>query len=247
MRSAPLKRPPPRKSVVAAVFAVDPVARGTPRRPPQSSHRSRARRAPSTRTRPRTATAAAARPGRASTRRTGRTRRGRTRAPRPRSTGRSGRKKTVSSDPTRRLMATASGRRGGVRQPGLEPSRMPARAPRSARRQLSQRRDSGGHRQRVARQGARLVDRAERRDQFHEVGASAVCPDRHAAADDLAEHRQVGPNAESRLRAAVRDAEPRDDLVEDQHRAVGRRLVPELLEEPRRRWDRRRRSPRPAR
>ena len=40
--------------------------------------------------------------------------------------------------------------------------------------------------------------------------------DRHAAADDLAVGREIGPDAEPGLRAAGMDAEAGDDLVEDQ-------------------------------
>ena len=78
----------------------------------------------------------------------------------------------------------------------------------------------GGHRQRVARQRARLVDRPGRRDLLHQVAPAAVGADRQAAADDLAERRQVGRDAEPLLRAAARHAEAGHHLVEDQQRAV---------------------------
>ena len=58
-----------------------------------------------------------------------------------------------------------------------------------------ERREPGGHRDRIAAQRAGLVDRAARRDLLHQVAASAVGADRHAAADDLAERRQVRRDA----------------------------------------------------
>ena len=56
-----------------------------------------------------------------------------------------------------------------------------------------QRREPGGHRERVARERAGLVDGAERREPLHQVAAAAERRRGHAAADDLAEHGQVGP------------------------------------------------------
>jgi hypothetical protein len=55
--------------------------------------------------------------------------------------------------------------------------------------------------------------------EVHDVAPPAEGPDRQAAADDLAEGREVGPDAQALLRAAPRRAE-RDDLVEDQHDPV---------------------------
>ena len=78
----------------------------------------------------------------------------------------------------------------------------------------------GRHRQRIARQRACLIDRSRRRDQLHQIGAAAVGADRQPAADDLAEARQVRPDAEDLLRAAGRGAEPGNHLVEDQQRSV---------------------------
>ena len=76
------------------------------------------------------------------------------------------------------------------------------------------------HRNRIARQRAGLIDRSRRRDFFHDVATSAVRADRHAAADDLAERRQVRRDAVQRLRAAERDAEAGHHFVENQQRAV---------------------------
>ena len=52
--------------------------------------------------------------------------------------------------------------------------------------------------------------------------AAAERADRQAAADDLAERREIGRTPKLLLGAAARDPE-RDDLVEDQHDAVARR------------------------
>ena len=55
---------------------------------------------------------------------------------------------------------------------------------------------------------------------LHDVAPAAERADRHAAADDFAERRQVGLDAVQRLRAAERDAKARHHFVEDQHAAV---------------------------
>ena len=74
---------------------------------------------------------------------------------------------------------------------------------------------AGGHRQRVARERAGLVDRPGRRDVVHDRGRGPVGRRRQAAADDLAQRRQVGRDAVELLRAAVGDAEAGHHLVED--------------------------------
>ena len=84
----------------------------------------------------------------------------------------------------------------------------------------------------MAGQRPGLVDGTDRRDEVHEVGPAAVGADRHAAADDLAERREVGPDAEARLGAAGTDAEAGDHLVEDEQRAVGPGRLAEVLRKP---------------
>ena len=74
----------------------------------------------------------------------------------------------------------------------------------------------GGHRDRISGQRSRLVDRAVRRNAVHDVGAATKCRRRHAAADDLAERRQVRRDAVDRLRTAESDAKPGHDLVKYQ-------------------------------
>jgi hypothetical protein len=120
---------------------------------------------------------------------------------------------------------------GGVqRHPGLARGRLESvaqgmcgaleRVVETRRLHQLQHRQPGGHRHRIAAQGAGLVDRAGRRDLFHQVAAPAVGAHRHAAADDLAEGGQVGGDPVARLRAAERDPEAGHHFVEDQQRAV---------------------------
>src|SRR5213592_2328413 len=86
--------------------------------------------------------------------------------------------------------------------------------------ELAESRQAGGDGERVARQRSRLIHGAERRHLSHELPPAAVRADRQPAADDLAEAREVGTDAVERLGAAVRHAESRNDLVEDQEGAV---------------------------
>jgi hypothetical protein len=90
---------------------------------------------------------------------------------------------------------------------------------------LVQRRQAAGGGDGVARQRARLVGRAERRELRHDLARRAERRQRHAAADDLAEHADVGHEAGDllrveALRAAERHAEAGHHLVHDQQRAV---------------------------
>ncbi len=64
--------------------------------------------------------------------------------------------------------------------------------------ELRQDGEAGGGGERVPAQGAGLVDGAERRELVHDVGAAAERGERETAADDLAEHREVGRDAEAR-------------------------------------------------
>ena len=57
-------------------------------------------------------------------------------------------------------------------------------------------------------------------EHVHHVGAPRQRPAGQAAGDDLRERREVGRDADQRLRAAGRPAEARHDLVEDDERAV---------------------------
>ena len=121
---------------------------------------------------------------------------------------------------------------GSVGQARDEPiGRTPEPGVEARRLEPAQRREAGGHCDRIARQRARLVDGAERRDVLHDLAAATEGTHRHAAADDLAERRQVGPDAVECLGAALRNAEPGHHLVEDQHGAVLRALLAQSLEE----------------
>ena len=60
----------------------------------------------------------------------------------------------------------------------------------------------------------------ERREAPHDLLAAREDRDREAVGDRLAEGRQVGRDAEDRLRAAERLAKPGDHLVEDEGRPV---------------------------
>ena len=78
---------------------------------------------------------------------------------------------------------------------------------------------------------AGLVDVADRREALHQLGPAAERRSGQAAADDLAEDRQVRHDAEALLRAAARDAEAGDHLVEDEQRAARVAEQPQRLEE----------------
>ena len=92
---------------------------------------------------------------------------------------------------------------------------------------------AGGHGQRVARQGAGLVDRAERGDAAHDFTLATEAADRHAATDDLAEGGQVRLDAVVALGAAQGNAEAGHHFVEDQHHAVLVALLAQAFEEAR--------------
>jgi hypothetical protein len=76
------------------------------------------------------------------------------------------------------------------------------------------------HRDRVARQCARLVHRAQRRDLLHDGALAAEGAHRHAAADHLAQRGQVGLDAVIALRARQAEPKPGHHLVEYQNRAA---------------------------
>ena len=66
---------------------------------------------------------------------------------------------------------------------------------------------------------------------FHDRAPAAERADRHAAADHLAERRQVGRDAVEPLRAARMHAKAGHHLVEDQHGAVAIAQRAQPLEE----------------
>ena len=137
--------------------------------------------------------------------------------------------------PARRPGRASRRRRPGRRCPRSDQRRgrpVASRSPRSSSRPyvagVSSRSVArpGGRRDRAAVERAAMADRARpsRVEDGHDVRTAAERGERVAAADDLAERRQVRPDPEALLGAAGRDPE-RDDLVEDQQRAgpVGER------------------------
>ena len=86
------------------------------------------------------------------------------------------------------------------------------------------------HRERIAAERAGLIDGPERRELVHDVGAAAERRGRQAAADDLADRREIGRDAVARLGAAERDPKAGHDLVEDQDGAVRRAQRAQALE-----------------
>ena len=61
---------------------------------------------------------------------------------------------------------------------------------------------AGGHGQRVTREGAGLIDRAERRDRFHDLTSSTVSAHRQAAPDDLTAESEVRRDTVKLLRTS---------------------------------------------
>ena len=86
--------------------------------------------------------------------------------------------------------------------------------------QRAERARAGGRGQRIAAERAGLKHLAGRQHVVHDLGAAAVGPDGQAAADDLAERRQVGLDAQPLLRPAIGHAEAGHHFVADQQRAV---------------------------
>ncbi len=84
---------------------------------------------------------------------------------------------------------------------------------------------SGGHRERMARVGPGLVDRALRCHELHEIGTAPEGRDGEPSADHLAERDQIRLDAVALRGASARGAESRHHLVEDEERAV---MVAEL-------------------
>ncbi len=96
--------------------------------------------------------------------------------------------------------------------------------------QQLQRRQSSRHRHRVAGQRPRLIDVAGWGEHPHQLGAAADRRCGQSAADHLAEDREVGEDARQLLRAAARDPESADHLVEHEQRPVGVGALAQQLE-----------------
>ena len=123
---------------------------------------------------------------------------------------------------------------GGVHAVSCAPRALQLIVKLRMRHQMPQHRQPRRHRQRISRKRPRLIHRTQRRDLAHDVGASAVGRHRQAAADNLAERRQIRPDAETLLRAAQRHAEARHHFVENQQRAVTRGQFAQRFEKSRR-------------
>src|SRR5215210_8040731 len=76
--------------------------------------------------------------------------------------------------------------------------------------------EASGHRERVAGEGARLVDGPGRGDEVHHLPPPTISPDGEPAADDLPQSSEVRRHVEAFLGAAPRQPEAGHDLVEDQ-------------------------------
>ena len=83
----------------------------------------------------------------------------------------------------------------------------------------------------VARQRARLIHAAQRRNAVHDFFFAAHSCHRHPAADDFAHRGHIGRDAVQRLRAAQRHAEAGHYLVVNQHCAVLRGGLAQGLDE----------------
>ena len=98
-----------------------------------------------------------------------------------------------------------------------------------------QRRQARRHRERVSRQRAGLIHRPQGCELFHDLASAAERAERQAAADHLAERRQVRPDAVMRLGAAERDAKSGHHLIEYEQRAMARAVLAQRFEKARRR------------
>ena len=81
------------------------------------------------------------------------------------------------------------------------------------------------HGDRIAREGAGLIDRTEWCQLLHKVATTSVSTHWHSAADDLPVGREVGLDTVINSRSVGSEAKTGDDLVEDQQGAVVSALV----------------------
>ena len=84
----------------------------------------------------------------------------------------------------------------------------------------AQRRKPCRHRQRITGERPGMEDFAVGGKLRHNLGASAESADGQAAADDLAQRRQVGADAEPFLRSSAGDAKAGHHFIENQQRIV---------------------------
>ena len=93
--------------------------------------------------------------------------------------------------------------------------------------QIAKLRQTGAHCHGIAAERPRLIDRTEGRNQLHDLLSSAVCANRHTAADDLAISHQIRRDAKVSDCAVNLQTESGNDLIENQQCAV---LVTELAQ-----------------
>ena len=97
--------------------------------------------------------------------------------------------------------------------------------------------EPGGHRERVPRQRARLVDRSVRGNLVHDLAFAAEGTNRHTATDDFTQCGQVRFDAKVALGTAESDAKPGHHLIKDQYDAVLATGLTNTFEETCNRWD----------
>ncbi|MNI45549.1 hypothetical protein D3C73_999800 [compost metagenome] len=90
---------------------------------------------------------------------------------------------------------------------------------------------AGSHRQRIAAERSRLIDRTGGSNALHDLPAAPVSADRKPAADDFAEAGQIRFNAEQPLRTAPAHTETGHHLIKDQQRAVACRYLAQTFKE----------------
>ena len=95
---------------------------------------------------------------------------------------------------------------------------------------MRKRLEAGANRKRISRQGARLVNGTERREQVHDFRGTGDRAHRHPAADYFPEHDEVRRDAHALGNRAEAEPEPGYNFVTNQQRAVGVRDFGERLE-----------------
>src|SRR4051812_10016851 len=93
--------------------------------------------------------------------------------------------------------------------------------------------DTGGHREWVAGQRSRLINRSSRGDLAHDVSPAPIRCNRQSPTQDLAERGEIGSNVVKLLSPASAQAKASHYFVEDQQSPVVFRYSPQPLEESR--------------
>ena len=93
--------------------------------------------------------------------------------------------------------------------------------------QIPQLCQTGTHCHRIAAERTRLIDRAQRSHQLHDLPSAAVCTDRHAAADDLAIGHQIRFDTKVSDSTVQLQTKSGNDFVQNQQSTV---LVTDLTD-----------------